>query len=395
MIVFARLGGTADENDEVVGGGTGFLANLRAGFGEFRFDALEVLEDTSAAFGDEHGFDIVAFLAGELADLGDADGDDGQVFVDGELLEVVRREAIADLDEGGQTKIGLVDAVLTNGFVVIHAREWRLNLVARGLESGGEEAFHGFPDALGLRVGHLEIDLGEFRLTVGAQVFVAEAAHDLEVFVETRDHQNLFEKLRRLRQGVERARLHAARDEIVSGSLGCGTGHERGFDLEETLRGEIVADGQRDLVAELDIELHGIAAQVDVAVLQTHLFVGQVRVARQEGWMLGFVEDAQFVDDEFDFAGGDVLVDGVRVAKLDRADGGDDELVAELLGFFVNGGIVLTAEDDLRHAGAVTDIDEDDGAEIAAAVDPSHEDGLFAFIGRAQSAAHVSTSQVA
>jgi hypothetical protein len=32
-----------------------------------------------------------------------------------------------------------------------------------------------------LREGHLEIDLGEFGLKVGAQVLVAEAAHDLEI----------------------------------------------------------------------------------------------------------------------------------------------------------------------------------------------------------------------
>jgi hypothetical protein len=41
---------------------------------------------------------------------------------------------------------------------------------------------------LRLRVAHFQIDLGEFGLAVGAQIFVAEAAHDLEIFVEARDH---------------------------------------------------------------------------------------------------------------------------------------------------------------------------------------------------------------
>ena len=127
----------------------------------------------------------------------------------------------------------------------------------------------------GCGIGHFQIDLGEFRLAIGAQIFVAEAAHDLEILVEAGDHQDLLEQLRRLRQRVERAGLHAAGDEIVARAFGRGARHERRFDFEETLRGEVVADGERDLVAQLDVELHGVAAQVDVAVLQAHLFVGQ------------------------------------------------------------------------------------------------------------------------
>ena len=51
--------------------------------------------------------------------------------------------------------------------------------------------------------GGLDVDLGELRLAVGAQVLVAEAAGDLEVFLEAGDHQELLVLLRRLRQGVE------------------------------------------------------------------------------------------------------------------------------------------------------------------------------------------------
>ena len=104
----------------------------------------------------------------------------------------------------------------------------------------------------------------------------------------------------------------------------------------------------------------------------------------QEGERLGDVEDAQLFDDELDFAGGDVGIDGVGVALFDGADGGDDEFVAQLFRLFVDGGIQLVAEDDLRHSGAVAEIDENDLAKVAAAVDPSHEDGFFACVGEAQ-----------
>ena len=50
---------------------------------------------------------------------------------------------------------------------------------------------------------HLYVDLSEFGLTVRAQVFVAETFGYLEISVETRDHEQLFIELRRLRKSVE------------------------------------------------------------------------------------------------------------------------------------------------------------------------------------------------
>ena len=79
----------------------------------------------------------------------------------------------------------------------------------------------------------LDVDLGELRLPVGAQVLVAEAARDLEVAVEARHHQQLLVDLRRLRQRVELARVHAARHEIVARALGRRLGEDRRLDLEE------------------------------------------------------------------------------------------------------------------------------------------------------------------
>ena len=52
----------------------------------------------------------------------------------------------------------------------------------------------------------LAVDLREFGLTVGAQIFVAEALDDLVVAIEARHHQQLLEELRRLRQREELAR---------------------------------------------------------------------------------------------------------------------------------------------------------------------------------------------
>ena len=144
-----------------------------------------------------------------------------------------------------------------------------------------------------LREGDLEVDLGELGLAVGAEVFVAEAAGDLEVAVEAGDHEDLLEDLRRLRQRVEVAGVDAAGDEVVARAFGGGARHEGRFDLEEALSDEVVADGHGDVVAEREVLLHLGAAEVEVAVLEADLFVGDGVFGGREGRRLRVVEQQE------------------------------------------------------------------------------------------------------
>ncbi len=89
---------------------------------------------------------------------------------------------------------------------------------------------------------HLEVELGELGLAVAAQVLVAVAAGDLEVAVDAGDHQQLLELLRALRQGVDAARLEAARDDEVAGALGRALDQGRRLDLDEAVRVVDLAD---------------------------------------------------------------------------------------------------------------------------------------------------------
>jgi hypothetical protein len=52
-------------------------------------------------------------------------------------------------------------------------------------------------------------------------------------------------------------------------------------------------------------------------------------------------------------------------------------------------------EDDLRDAGAVAEVEEDEVAVVAAAVDPAHEDNVLAGVGGAQIAAEMGTFETA
>ena len=74
-------------------------------------------------------------------------------------------------------------------------------------------------DIFTVNEGHFEIELGEFGLAVGTEVFIAEAAGDLHVAFEAADHQDLFEKLRGLGEGVEGAGVHAGGDEEFACAL--------------------------------------------------------------------------------------------------------------------------------------------------------------------------------
>ena len=77
------------------------------------------------------------------------------------------------------------------------------------------------------------------------------------------------------------------------------------------------------------------------------------------------------------------------------ADHRDDEFIAQRVRLFVQLGAALAIENHLRHARAVADVDEDQVAEVAAAVDPSHEHGFLAGVGSAELSASVRTSKIA
>ena len=61
----------------------------------------------------------------------------------------------------------------------------------------------------------------------------------------------------------------------------------------------------------------------------------------------------------------------------------------------MQGGAVVLVEDDLGDAGAVAHVDEDEVAEVAAAVHPAHEDDARAGVGGAQSPAGVRAPKIA
>ena len=156
---------------------------------------------------------------------------------------------------------------------------------------------------------HLEVELGELRLAVAAQVLVAVAARDLEVAVEPGDHQQLLELLRALRKRVDAARLETRRDDEVAGAFRRALDQRRRLDLDEAMRVVDLADRLDHPAAQQESPLHRLAPDVEVAVLEADalvdLGVGFVDVERR-GLRLG--QDLDGVRAELDLARGELRV---------------------------------------------------------------------------------------
>ncbi|MBV8313910.1 MAG: hypothetical protein JOZ53_03155, partial [Planctomycetaceae bacterium] len=215
---------------------------------------------------------------------------------------------------------------------------------------------------------------------------VAEAAGDLEVAVEPGDHEHLLVQLRRLRQRVEVARLDPAGDEEVARALGGAPPQDGGLHLEEILIRHDLAHQLRDPVPEDEDLLHRGSAEVEVSVLEPELLVGLARLDVERRGGSG-VEHLERVGADLDGAG---LELGVLLAGEPRGDDpldGDDVLVPQLARRRLQLGADLGLEDALGQPVAVADVDEDEPAEVAPAVDPAVEDDRPAHVVERQVAA--------
>ena len=134
------------------------------------------------------------------------------------------------------------------------------------------QAFHQFLDLRLIQKGGLDVELGEFRLPIGAQVLVAKAAHDLVVAVEARNHQQLLVDLRRLRQSEELSGMRAARHQVIARAFRRRLGQHGRFDVDEARLIQIVAHRARDPMAQQQTLAHFLAAQIEVAKAQPHFF---------------------------------------------------------------------------------------------------------------------------
>ena len=320
--------------------------------------------------------ELVDFLARELVRVAVYVDEANRTAVLHGVLEQLERAVLRDignvLDLKAETDVRLVRAVLVHRILPGHARQRKLNInVQNFLEYALEEALVYRDHVVLLNEGHLKVDLGELRLTVGAQVLVAEAAGNLDVAIHAGEHEQLLVLLRRLRQGVELARMYTGRHEVVARALGGGLGEHRGLDFEEAVLVEVVAGNLRYAVAQHQITLHGRAAQVKVAVLQTNLITDLLVVVDLKRGGLRLGEDADVLSDDLDLAGRHLLVDSRRVTSDQLALDRNDELGAAGERDVEQVGVDRLVEGALYDACTVAQQQKQYAAVVAHAVNPA------------------------
>ena len=106
-------------------------------------------------------------------------------------------------------------------------------------------------------------------------------------------------------------------------------------------------------------------------MLQAHR-LRQVLVVELERRRLRRVQDLEVVGEHLDLAGHEVRIGAALGAQAHEPRHADHELVAQRFGGGERRGAV-GIEDDLHEAFAVAQVDEDDAAVVAAAMDPAHQ----------------------
>ena len=256
-----------------------------------------------------------------------------------------------------------------------HGNGTRGGTSAHGREDVRDDRLYG-PHHVGrCHEGHLEVDLREFGLSIGAQVLVPEAAHDLVVAVDPAHHQDLLEQLGGLGQRVERPSLHPARHQVVARALRRGAGENRRFHLDEPGIFQTRPHHAGDLVAEAKALLHGGTTEIEVAILQAQLLIDLVRnfrVIHRKREHVGRIQEDQRCRRDFDFSGGDFGIVRPRRAGADLASNLHHAFTAEscrlLEKLFRQ---IRGIKNGLSAALTVADVYKNQAAQVAARVDPT------------------------
>ena len=227
-----------------------------------------------------------------------------------ERLELGGREDVGQLDQlHAEAEVGLVGAEAVHRLVPGDAGDLARALAGDRLGGVEHRLGDGREHVVLVDEAHLDVELHELVLPVGAQVLVAEAAGDLVVALDPADHQQLLEELRATaaaRRSCPAAGGTGTRNSRApSGVDGMSIGR---LDLDEALPLHRAAGWRRSPSARTSqVALHPLAAQVEVAVAEAHGLVDVVGpVVDRERRRLGGAEDLDGAVADLDLAGGQV-----------------------------------------------------------------------------------------
>ena len=291
-----------------------------------------------------------------------------------EHLELDLAHVFGDIDQFQRdAQVRLVRTVARHRLGIAHARERPAQIDIGHFPEN--VADHGLDSVLYpclVNEGELHVELGEFRLAIRAQVLVAETACNLVVAVKARHHQQLLEQLRRLRQGVELARMHTARHQVVARALRGCLGQDRRLDILKSTPIQVMAQGGNQPCAHAHLALHVCAAQVKVAVLEPGVLGGILVQRKRQSHRL--VQYLYGLRKHFHLAAAQLVIGADAPAHTSFNT--HAEFISQLRGLR-EGRFRFALDDDLHNAFVVAKVDEGHVALQAHRIDPTAQaDGL-------------------
>ena len=163
--------------------------------------------------------------------------------------------------------------------------------------------------------------------------------------------------------------VHAARYQVIPGTLRCRLGQHRRFNFYKTLILEKTAQGLGDLVPLADVLMHEITAQVDITVFESQRFV-HVRFIQLEWQCVRLVKDFNCVRHDFNHAGGQLRVFRASRSIANLARYLENIFTTALLGD-CKGLCLVRIAYDLRNALAITKIDKNYTTMVTTCVHPA------------------------
>ena len=242
-------------------------------------------------------------------------------------------EEVGDLgDLVAESQVGLVGAETVHGVVPGDALQRGLNVHSDELPALPHDLLGQGNDVVLLDEAHLDVELGELGLAIGAEVLVTVASRDLVVTLHAGDHEQLLEQLGALWQGVPAARGQTGRYQEVTSPLRGGAGEGRCLDVVEVVAVQHLANLVRHLGAQHQGLVLTWTTQVEVTILETGVLTDVDVLVDLERQGCRRVEHLEGGDVHLDLTRRQVRVRIALRTCLDDAGDADAELVAQVMG---------------------------------------------------------------
>ena len=216
---------------------------------------------------------------------------------------------------------------------------------------------------------HLAVDLCELRLTVSTKVLITETLGNLEVTVETGHHQQLLQRLRRLRQGIELSRIHTTGYHEVTGTLWRGTDQNRCLHLNEVLAIEEIANQDGHTMAQFEILTNSLTAQIEITILHTDIIAAIGIILNGERRCQTLAQHIQFLYQNLNITRRHLGILALTLANLTFHL--NTELTTQFVGLFTKGCIISLVEHQLSQAISVTEVHEGHTSHLTTTLYPS------------------------